>query len=37
VAYAHRLAPDLQVSVVPFLGGLRVTPEAVRGPLCLLD
>ncbi len=37
VAYARRLTPDLQVSVVPFLGGLRVTPEAVCGPLCLLD
>jgi L-ascorbate metabolism protein UlaG (beta-lactamase superfamily) len=37
VAHARRLAPDLRVLVIPFLGGVAATEEGVRGPLSLLD
>lgn len=37
IAHARRLAPDLRVVVVPFLGGVAATPEGLRGPVSLLD
>lgn len=37
VAHARRLAPQLQVVVVPYLGGLAAAAEGVRGPLSLAD